>query len=340
MSETPTRSSNRWLKRALTLLGAVLLIGVVGVACFWTELKTRYYISKLGHVDETELAELVDRLTEIGAPAVPHLVDCLCDPHPNRCEVAGLILRNILNSWEPGDPRGSGLAQQIHDVYAEMSIPGQRDALRLLTALRGIAPPDLGEVATQLARQALGHGEPLHRIEGIRLAMWPEVPLLPDVVPLMDDPDPAVRQAAMLALGPVRPDENEVEQSLVSSDQLLRWLHDPDPEVCRLCEMSLQSRGLREVEIRLGRRLTHPQPAERLRLLMELSGNPDLDLAAWLDRLSRDTSAAVRVGAARVAVERGVDLTSRLEQMSRSDPDPTVRRLATHYLQTHGGTSN
>ena len=74
-------------------------------------------------------------------------------------------------------------------------------------------------------------------------------------------------------------------------------------------------------------------PAERQKLLIDLSDEEDLDVTVWLERLTADADPAVRAGAARVAVERRADLASRLEQMSRSDPDATVRRIAGYYHQ-------
>jgi hypothetical protein len=113
----------------------------------------------------------------------------------------------------------------------------------------------------------------------------------------------------------------------------LRCLHDPDAEVRELCEMSLRSRGRSPRDIHLGRRYTAPNPAERQKLLIDLADEEELDVTVWLDRLTADPDPAVRAGAARLAVERNADLRDRLEQMSRSDPDRTVRRIAAYYRQ-------
>jgi HEAT repeat protein len=148
------------------------------------------------------------------------------------------------------------------------------------------------------------------------------------IVPLVADPAAEVRRAAVLALGPARDG-----RSVVGDDDLLRSLHDPDPEVRQLCEMGLRSRGRSPRDIRLGRRYTAPDPAERQKLLIDLADEEELDVTVWLDRLTADPDPAVRAGAARLAVERGADLRARLEQMSRSDPDHTVRRIAAFYRQ-------
>jgi hypothetical protein len=95
--------------------------------------------------------------------------------------------------------------------------------------------------------------------------------------------------------------------------------------------MGLRSRGRTARDIHLGRRYTAPDPAERQKLLLDLADEEGLDVTVWLDRLTADPDPAVRAGAARMAVERRADLGDRIEQMSKSDPDGTVRRIADYY---------
>jgi HEAT repeat protein len=165
------------------------------------------------------------------------------------------------------------------------------------------------------------------RIQAVATAMRPDVDALDAIVPLLKDPEAEVRRAAVLALAPVR----DGATAVVSDEELLRCLHDADPEVRRLCEMGLRSRGRSPRDIYLGRRYTAPDPAERQKLLLDLADEDHLDVTVWLERLTNDPDPAVRAGAARVAVERRADLRDRLEQMSRSDPDGTVRRIADYY---------
>jgi hypothetical protein len=95
--------------------------------------------------------------------------------------------------------------------------------------------------------------------------------------------------------------------------------------------MGLRSRGRSPRDIRLGRRYTAPDAAERQKLLIDLADEEELDVTVWLDRLTADPDPAVRAGAARVAADRRADHGARLEQMSQSDPDTTVRRIAGYY---------
>jgi hypothetical protein len=121
---------------------------------------------------------------------------------------------------------------------------------------------------------------------------------------------------------------------LIADDDLLRWLHDDDAEVRRLTETALRSRGLRPRDIKLGRLLTDPRPAARLELLLLLRDDGELNLSAWLRRLSEDPAPAVRAAAARLADDQQVfQLAERLAQMTKTDPDLTVRQAAAYHLR-------
>jgi hypothetical protein len=113
-------------------------------------------------------------------------------------------------------------------------------------------------------------------------------------------------------------------------------LHDPDPEVRKICEDVLRDRGLRPEHLHLGRLLTDPHPGTRLEVLDHLGQVADLDPGLWLRRLSQDNSPAVRVAALRaMSQQKLVDLSDRIDQMAQSDPSPTVCQLARYYRQQH-----
>jgi len=150
--------------------------------------------------------------------------------------------------------------------------------------------------------------------------------LLGHVVPLLRDPDPEVRRAAVLALGSA--------QSVIGDDDLLPLLHDSDAQVQQLCEVALRSRGLQEEHLECARLISDPSPTARLQLLQRLRHATDLDVGVWLRRLSQDSSPAVRAAAVRAASQQAqLGLRDRLLEMSQQDPSPTVRQLAGHYLQ-------
>src|SRR5262249_45597767 len=127
------------------------------------------------------------------------------------------------------------------------------------------------------------------------LAMRKEIGLATAVVPLMGDTEAAVRRAAMIAVGASR--------ELVPDDDLLPWLHDPDPGVRELCETTLLARGLRDQDVRMGRLVTDADFLKRLEVIGYLQHDDQVDPQVWLQRLSRDPVPAVRAAAARAGVE-------------------------------------
>ena len=216
------------------------------------------------------------------------------------------------------------LAAAAHDDVAET----QRSALSFCAAL--LARPNGIEAVSPgraLARACLGHADPATRVLAVRLALYPGMDLLEDIVPLLADPSAEVRRAAVLVVGPA--------EQAVRDEALLPCLHDPDTEVRRLSELALRGRGLRPEHVKLGRTLTDPDPTVRLQVLDLLRRTPELDAGIWLRRLSHDPSPAVRAAAMRAMCQQTtVDLTDRIDQMARDDPSPTVCLLARYYLKT------
>lgn len=168
------------------------------------------------------------------------------------------------------------------------------------------------------------------RVKAIQVGMQPGLDLLETVAGLLQDPDVRVRQAAIVAVGPADP----AGRKAVLDEVLLPGLRDADPEVRRLTEAALRSRGLGTEHLELARLLIDPQPAQRMRVLDHLRRANDLDPGIWLRRLSQDPAPAVRAAVIRVMGQQTtVDLTDRLEQMAQSDPSPTVSYLAGFYLK-------
>jgi HEAT repeat protein len=201
-------------------------------------------------------------------------------------------------------------------------------ALAVAEALLAGAPPaEVNGPCRGVVSVCLSHPEAEVRIRAVRLAMRPEVNLLVAVVPLLSDPVPEVRRAAMVVVG--------TAPEVLATDELLRWLHDPDAEVRRLCEEELRSRGLTEAHLRLGKVVTDPRPGVRLKVLEQLTEASDLDPGVWLRRLSHDDAPAVRAAALRALAEQPQlgRFRDRLEQMAQNDPSPTVQQLAGHYLR-------
>ncbi|MGH7170722.1 MAG: HEAT repeat domain-containing protein [Gemmataceae bacterium] len=180
--------------------------------------------------------------------------------------------------------------------------------------------------AHKLVPAALQASRVDNRLRAVRLSLNPGMTdVLEQVAVLLGDESPAVRRAALIAIGS--------DREAVHDDQLLPCLHDPDAEVRRLCEQALIARGLRPEYLELGRLLTDPQPTKRLQVLDRLRESTELDSGLWLRRLSHDVSPSVRVAAMRAMTQqRFVDLSDRIDQIAREDASATVRQLAQFYL--------
>ncbi len=351
-------------------LGAVLAAGAV-VGLDRQALLARYYVWQLARAPEGERDTWVRRTADLESAAVPRLLDCLGREDPRACANARVALGAMLSQAGEDDGRRADLLDRLASAFPGFSVQGQGECLELATVvirpvqqtashravwmaagrlveqgahsqdsaiqrrslalveplLAGRQDADTLSICRRVVQICLKGGQAQNEMQAIRLALRPEINCLDQVVPLLNDPTAEVRQTAMVALGDA--------PNVLGTDDLLQWLHDPDPDVRRLCEEALLwSRHLPRKHLKLGRLLTDPRPVVRLQVLDCLGDNPDLDPSIWLRRLSHDPSPAVRAAAARDAAAQGIlALGDRLEQMAESDPSLTVRQLARHYLQ-------
>jgi HEAT repeat protein len=263
-------------------------------------------------------AELVDQLTDAFVSlSVPGQTEVL--------ELEATLLRRSNGGDVSADlvpPCARLLAKAAQSSDAGVHIRGLRLAEFLLTRSRR---NESASACRELVQACLRDEQASNKLQGIRLGLRPDVNAVELIVPLLNDPAPEVRQAAMLAVGDA--------PSVISTDDLLQWLHDPDPDVRRLCEEALLwSRHLPQKYLKLGRLLTDTRAEVRLQVLDCLRRDPDLEPGIWLRRMSHDPAAAVRAAAARVAAADGISaLGDRVAQMAESDPSPTVRQLARYY---------
>jgi hypothetical protein len=319
----PARGRGRRLLRwALPALTLTVVAGVWQRERLWVW----YCAERLERADDTARGDWGQKLAACGEPAVPTLLGLLRHDEPGVCAAAKDALGSIAGTWPADDPRRPEFAAQFFDAEPRFSTPGRAAALDLLPGLLTPRTAEAVEKARGMIATAARSESVEVRIQAIATALRPEVDAVPAIVPLLADPVADVRRAAIVAVGPVREG-----RAAVADDELLRCLHDADGEVRYLCEMSLRARGRSPRDIRLGRRYTAPDPAERQKLLLDLAEEDELDVSVWLDRLTADADPAVRAGVARLAYTRNVDLGSRLDQLSRTDPDPTVRRVASYY---------
>jgi hypothetical protein len=355
--------------RGKMVAAGLLLVLVGGAAVGWAgrgRLGAWYYLRGLGRASQADRGYWIERVADLGEPALEGLLDCLDGDDDRACQNAVAALDHIARTWGEADPRVAELAVRQQRLFAHMSpearalllrgmagwfqadpAPGLVQACaRLLSdaadnsdAATQLAAMDLAAVlvrlphrgealrpARELARTGLHSEDPANRLRAVQLSLHPGMDLLESVVALLHDPAAEVRRAAILAVGPA--------DQVVRDEGLLASLHDPDAEVRRLTEAALRGRGLRPEHIELGRLLTHPDHQMRVRVLDHLREAPDLDPGLWLRRLSHDVKPSVRCAALRMMCDMTlIDLTDRIDQMARSDPNPTVAWTARVYLK-------
>jgi HEAT repeat protein len=316
-------------RRALRWAVPVVVIAVAAGVWQRERLWIWYCAERLERASRDTRSEWAQQLASAGEPAVPTLLNLLRNDDEGVCAATAAATDALVASWPANDPRRLAFARQFVDAEPRFSTPGRAAALELLpTILAGCEPDVVVPVKGLVAHTAQSESVDV-RIKSIAAALRPEIDYLEAIIPLVDDPCPEVRRAAVLALGPVA----DGKKPAVGDEMLLRCLHDSDAEVRQFAEMGLKSRGRTPREIRLGRRYAAPSAAERQKLLIDLAEEDELDTTVWLERLTNDSDPSVRAGAARLASERNADLADRLAQMSRSDPDQTVRRIAEYYRQ-------
>lgn len=324
---SPPPARPRLVRRALRWALPVLTLAVAAGVWQRERLWVWYCAERLERAADDRRDDWAAKLAAVGEPAVPTLLGLLRHDQPGVCVAAGRGLDRVVTDWPTDDPRRRAFARQFVAAAPRFSTPGRSAGLDLLPAVLACADPEVTQQAREMIAVAAKSESVELRVQSVAAALKAGGGMYDAIAPLIADPEVEVRRAAVLALGPGR----EGATPVLADDDLLRCLHDPDPEVRRLGDMSLRSRGRSPRDIRLGWRYTAPDPAERQKLLTDLAHEQELDVAVWLDRLTADPDPAVRAGAARLAFERRTGLRDRLEQMSQSDPDGTVRRIAAYY---------
>jgi len=300
-----------------------------GTAMNWTELRAYWTARQLrAAATDEERGRAADRLAALGDRGLARLVEFVrAGDDSSRAAAVGAIARR-LDSAPESDPWVLAAAERLERAIASAQSAGQHAILELAPKLLARAGPRGIDRCRGMVAAALTSDDPSVRAQAVRLTLLPQMDMRREAIPLLADSAAEVRAAALVATA--MPGEGE---PLIADEDLFRWLHDPDENVRTICHGALVSRDRTEEQIALGRRLTDPDPRERLMLLLDLRHNDELaDPEPWLERLSRDGEPAVRAGAARVAVEirgeRRLGCPAWVDRIAQSDPDPTVRRVA------------
>ncbi len=320
----------RWVKRGA--LGGLVLVAVVGgyVALNWTTLKADYTGKQFrAATTEPDRARLAEELLAAGDAGLPYLLEPFQSGTAESCATVVRALEKFFGEVPANDPRFARCCRAVFDGFAAFHDVGKAAALELLPELLKCPDPDSAGRCREMVKAGLTCPNADARVRAVRLALRPETNLTAEVVPLLDAPEPEVRRAAMLAVGPT----TDGTEPAIGVEELFRWLHDPDHEVRDLCTAALLTRGLDLVHVVLARQLSDPNPAERIKLLADLryAGDSIQDVGPWLERLSRDPDPAVRLGAARVALDSRLVFVGWIERLAERDPDPTVRKWVRYF---------
>jgi hypothetical protein len=331
----------KWLLRVG--LTGVLAFAITGAWCWRhrADLKASYAARQLRNATtDEERNKAAERLVALGEPGLTRLVGFVrCGDESCRGAATG-SLDHFLDNLPAGEQRAVTLAGQLLDEFPKCDPDAQRAILGLLPAVLR----KTGNAHAQRCRQAVATGlklpDPAARIRAVQIALHPDVKMRADLLPLLSANEAEVRRAALFAVASVTDGEQ-----VIGDEDLFHWLHDPDETVRKVCHDALVSRDRSETEISLGRRLTDPDPLERLKLLLDLRYDDDVaDPDPWLERLSRDPEPAVRAGAARIAVEvavgRRLSCPGWVTRVADADADATVRRIATFFRRQPTGRAD
>lgn len=324
-------------RRKWALRAAGVAVMVVAGAGTWaavnaTELRAKFAARKLAAATtDEERAKWADALAGYGEPGARELVECVKSGEEPTRDSAVIALAKHLEALPNGDPRAVALSAALLDALPSASDPGKRAILGLFPAILKRAGGTHARRCRAAAVESLKLPDPEARLAAARLAIHPDIKVRAELKPLLSEADPRIRGAALFAAA-----SPGAGDPALNDEELFRWLHDPDPGVRKICRDALVARDRSEGEIALGCRLTHPDPAERLKLLLNLRYDEDVpDPEPWLERLSRDPEPAVRAGAARVAVEvangQAQAVPAWVARVADADPHPTVRFVAAFY---------
>lgn len=321
----------KWFLRVGLLAVLALAGGGTWVGLNLAELKAGYAARQLRNAPtDEERTRAADRLTTLGDPGLKHLIRFVgSGDEPARVAAAGAIER-MLAALPDGEQRAVTVSAQLLDAFSTAEPDGRRAVLELLP----VVLKKTGNAHAEKCRAAVAAGlktaDLPTRVLTTRLAVHPEVRMRADLVPLLASPEAELRRAVLFAVATAD------GEPLIGDEDLFRYLHDPDEGVRTVSRDALVGRDRSETEISMGRRLTHPDPSERLKLLLDLRYDDDvLDPEPWLERLSRDPEPAVRAGAARVVMEvsaeRRQNYPGWVARVTDADPDATVRFVAGYF---------
>lgn len=322
----------KWTLRAAGLLVAVISGTVTWAALNATALRASYTARKLNAATtDDERARYADALTGYGEPGAQKLAECARSDHEPTRNASVAAFTKHLEALPDNDPNAVTAAGAILNAFPDAPDAGKRALLTLIPVVLKKTGPMFAPQCRAVVADALKASAADTRLAAARLTIHPDIKLRAELIPLLAATEPQVRGAALFGAASATDGD-----AVLSDEELFRWLHDADEGVRKICRDALVARERSEGEIALGRRLTHPDPTERLKLLLDLRYDDEVtDPEPWLERLSRDAEPAVRAGAARVATElataRNLSSPAWVGRVADTDAHPTVRFVAAYY---------
>ena len=313
------------MRKKLGVVGCcivVLLVGAVIVRWDWIQAKFAVYQFAQAETDDAR-QQCLSTLLNSGDGA-KELLPMLQSGTPEQCHAIATALADRLAESGENDPIRPLTLAYLQAHSDSFSTASKEACLVLVPALMKASHSGAMECGRELVKYNLG-GDAASKTRAVRLAALPGMGLQIAVVPLLDDADAGVRQAAMTVVGPSK---------LLGPEELFRHLNDADETVKMLCEASLGAQGLEAKQIDAGRKLTSQHAGDRLALVFDLhrERNDSGDVGPWLERLSRDADPAVRAAVARVGYECRLQFAPWLDALA-DDADATVARIARYHRQ-------
>jgi len=183
------------------------------------------------------------------------------------------------------------------------------------------------------------------------IAQWKQ-DLHPPLVRLLEDDEPGVRLAAVIAMGtlpfdqmaapaieladdPVPAIRIQVLNSfahrpdLLTEEAIFPRLDDPETAVTLAASLVLRARGLSDEQVGLAKQLYSPRAELRAALIPIIQKREDLDSSIWLLRLTKDRDPSIRAKALEALAKlESSDALRRVAEMAESDPSADVRASA------------
>ncbi len=324
-------------KRRIGLAVVFTVVAVCGVFALQTStyVQVQYSSWRFRNASsEQDRLQTAESLAALGKTGLDCIVVYMESDNTQLSEPAAKYLVSYVDKLSENNDQQDFLITKLVGHLAHNTTDQSYLVMQFVPVLLKKTEGKYSDVLRRVVSSALGASEHSVRLFAIKLSLHPHIKTHSELLPLLHDSNAEIRQAALFAV------TSNNDELMLSDEELFEWLHDSDASVRKVCLDALLSRNRSEFEIALGSRLTHPNPLERLRLLLDLRYDEVADPEPWLERLSHDPEPAIRVGAARVIIEvartRNITLPQWTARMVASDEDPTVRRVANYYLGLRG----